>query len=211
MSDLSMPDKPPLPIDGLCVCRTCCRVYGQIRDRDGDAVQPAWQQRCDCEPSSRFPIRPDLDFPEAVTLCRCCGRQVLPSGSRRSIWFCRGCRHAVEKINRAARCHLIPIGRFTLLEQIGLEDDAAHREVPVFTAIRGDWFERIEHLERLAWLVVKNNLKQFGGRSSAEVSLSDYCDRFLPTADVLRASIWDLGRSFDVPAYVLADAAAEII
>ncbi len=147
---------------------------------------------------------------ETVTLCRCCGLRPLLVSSQRSVWFCPTCCAAIQFINRACGTYVIPLGRYTLLEQIGLDEDE-QREVPAFVPALGDWFERIERLEMHAWLVVRNNLKQLGDESSLrEVSLAVYLERFWVSADLLRVSVLDLGRVFDVPPYLLSDAVRTI-
>lgn len=106
--------------------------------------------------------------------------------------------------------YVIPLGRYTLLEQIELEEDDG-REVPAFVSALGDWFERIERLEMHAWLVVQNNLKQLGDESLLrEVSLAAYLERLSVSAELFRGSVLDLGRAFGVPPHLLADAVQTI-
>lgn len=105
---------------------------------------------------------------------------------------------------------VIPIGRHTLLEPVGIDEDD-EREVPAFVRALGDWFERIERLERHADLVVSSNLHQLGARLSIrEIALALYLERLPMSLESLQTSVLDLGRKFDVPPYLLFDAVRTI-
>jgi len=200
------PDALRLRPDHHRLCRPCGRIYGDVASKMSGTATPNRRQHCDCQLPVRIERRPNDDLPDTVTLCRCCGLRPLLSGSRGSVWFCRSCCTAIQTINRACGTYVIPLGRYTLLEEMGLSEDDG-REVPSFVPVLGDWFERVERLEMHAWLVVQNHLKQLGDESLLrEVSLAAYLERLSVSADLLRASVLDLGRAFDVPPYLLADA-----
>lgn len=204
------PDALPFRIDQLYICRPCGRIYGDVESAILDAGQSRRRQHCNCQSSGHVERRPADELTEAVTLCRCCGLRPLLSGSRRSVWFCRSCCTAIQTMNRACSTYVIPLGRYTLLEQIGLDEDD-QREVPAFVPALGDWFDRVDRLEMHAWLVLQNNLKQMGDESLLrEVSLAVYLERLSASVDLLRASVFDLGRAFDVPPYLLSDAVRTI-
>ena len=204
------PDALPFRIDLLYVCRPCGRIYGDVESTIPDAAPARCRQRCDCQSAGHDERRPPDELKEAVTLCRCCGLRPLLNRSRRSVWFCRSCCTAIQTMNRACGTYVIPLGRYTLLEQMGFNEDDG-REVPAFVPALGDWFERVERLEIHAWLVMQNNLKQLGDESSLrEVSLAAYLERLSVSADLLRASVFDLGRAFNVPPYLLSDAVRTI-
>lgn len=210
MADPIDPDALPFDIDLLYVCRSCGRIYGDVESTIPGAKPTQRRQLCDCQSSALCEPRPVVELTEAVTLCRCCGLRPLLNGVRQSVWFCRSCRAAVQTINRACGESVIPIGRHTLLEQMNLNEDV-EREVPAFVLALGDWFERVERLEMHAWLVMRNNLKRLGDESLfSEVPLSLYVERLAVSADMLRASVFDLGRAFDVPPYLLSDAVRTI-
>jgi len=195
-------------LEPLCVCSTCGRLHGEIVSEIAGASRPGQRQHCDCRDSNESEPWPDYDFPEAVTLCRCCGLQPLLSGSRWSMWFCRGCRRAIQGINRDCRGPVIPIGRFTLLEQIGRdEDDDAD---PMFVAESGDWFARVERLERHARDVVQSNLRRLNVPAAAASPLVDYLGRLPATVEVRQAAVLDLGRAFAVPPIFLLDAVNDL-
>ena len=194
-------------LDLLCVCRTCSRIYGDIVSMDPGAAKSDRRQHCDCQPMNECEDRRDHGLNEGVALCRCCGRQALRSGSRLAAWFCKSCLSAVRTINQACGTHVVPHGRHSLLEEIGLAEDANARQIPEFIESLGDWFERIERLETHAWLVVQDNIRLLNPTPSiSEVSLSDYLERLPASPEMSRASVLDLGRAFNVPPYLLSDA-----
>lgn len=204
------PNALPFRIDLLYVCRTCGCVYGDVESLIPEVAAPTHRQYCDCQSGGHVERRSADEVTETVTLCRCCGLRPLLVSSQRSVWFCPTCCAAIQFINRACGTYVIPLGRYTLLEQIGLDEDK-QREVPAFVPGLGDWFERVERLEMHAWLVVRNNLKQLGDESSLrEVSLAFYLERLSVSVDLLRVSVLDLGRAFDVPPYLLSDAVRTI-
>lgn len=200
----------PFRIDLLYVCRPCGRIYGDVESTIPDAAPSRCRQYCDCPPSTHADRRPHSHFPEAVILCRCCGRQVLLDGPRRSVWFCRSCCTAIQTINRACGMFVIPIGRHTLLEPVGIDEDDG-REVPAFVRALGDWFERIERLERHVDLVVRSNLQQLADRLPVgEVPLASYLERLPVSIESLHTSVLNLGSTFNVPPYLLSDAVRAI-
>jgi hypothetical protein len=198
----------PRELASLYVCNTCGRIYGEVSPAVSGSVSPPRQQRCECESAEFDPPWEGYDFPEAVTLCRCCGRRALLGGRPWSIWFCIACRRGVERINRLGRCHFIPVGRHTLLDQIGR--DADEEEIPAFVAGLGDWFARLERLELHAWLVMQSNLRALSRDAQTELRLADYLERLPATTDYIRAAIRDLGRAFDLPPFILAEATVDI-
>ncbi len=94
------------------ICRSCHTLRGTWRYQNRKL-----QQHCECTYArvragiQRAPAQwPVCDFNEVATLCDCCGAQLLESGSRWSIWFCRECKARIVALNmRYQRC-LIPIG-----------------------------------------------------------------------------------------------------
>ncbi len=110
------------------VCSSCLEIYGFIYLKSG-----IFYQKC----NSKCPVR-DLketmpitekeqakwegyDYNQVLTLCYCCGAEQLRSGSRWSVWFCETCRKRVLEFNQEIGISLIPIGRHSLMNGIGLE------------------------------------------------------------------------------------------
>ncbi len=134
----------------LRICPSCRHLYG-------DCGQPS-PQRCRCE----WPIGDDpwprYDHNTSAELCRCCGLELLKSGSRWSVWFCESCKNRVRRLNRdAGRC-ILPLGRHSLHANVSLTGKQARRpgEVMAFVAalhaigdarkVLGRWAERVVDL-----------------------------------------------------------------
>ena len=107
-------DLVPL-VPGFRICATCFEPY---EFRLQGAVS---RQRCRCPdkvPEGR--TWPGYDFNEHLHLCECCSMMVLRSGSRWSGWFCEACKGQVDELNRAAGGSVIPIGRHSLMNGVGV-------------------------------------------------------------------------------------------
>jgi len=90
----------------LRICGTCYDLYEENRS-DG------MEQHCRCHP--RRQTWPGYDFDERAILCRCCGLEVLRSGSRWSSFFCRECQLLAMGVSVWQRQLVFPIGRHTLM------------------------------------------------------------------------------------------------
>ena len=107
-------DLVPL-VRGFRICATCFEPY---EFRLQGAVS---RQRCRCPdkvPEGR--TWPGYDFNEHLHLCECCSMMVLRSGSRWSVWFCEACKGRVDELNRTAGGCVIPIGRHSLMNGVGV-------------------------------------------------------------------------------------------
>ncbi len=91
----------------LHVCSKCFQLYERDRP-DG------LNQKCNCQPRDTEKW-PGADFNERAMLCRCCGLDVLPSGSRWAPFFCSACGHFVMAVDVWNRRLVIPIGRHSLM------------------------------------------------------------------------------------------------
>jgi hypothetical protein len=91
----------------LRICATCFHLFETNRP-DG------LNQRCRCAPD-RGPRWPGSDFNERASLCRCCGFEVMRSGSRWSEFFCRECGLFAMGLSVSARQIVFPIGRHSLM------------------------------------------------------------------------------------------------
>jgi len=90
----------------LRICGTCYDLYDENRP-DG------MEQHCRCHP--REQTWPGYDFDERAILCRCCGLEVVRSGSRWSSFFCRECQLLAMGVSIWQRQLVFPIGRHTLM------------------------------------------------------------------------------------------------
>lgn len=147
----------PDSIDTLRVCTTCGRLFQDLPDRE----QP---QRCECQHDSDAPSWPGYDFNERASLCRCCGREVLSSGSRWQVWFCDTCSHDVKELHNRLGGWVIPIGRHSMMHGISIkggdvDDDKGTKEFvnasrSLFRAIDllDEWHDRwVIELIRKSW------------------------------------------------------------
>jgi hypothetical protein len=99
-----------VPHPGLRVCCTCGGLFGPVQAKGGQTVE----QRCRCGPPDTGPGWPGFDFNSVAELCRCCGQELLRSGSRYSVWFCSDCKEQVRLLNARLRRYAIPLGRHSL-------------------------------------------------------------------------------------------------
>ena len=90
------------------ICPHCFELYD---------LDPPYDlsQRCACYRDRDEPGWPGYDFNERALLCRCCGFEVLRSGSRWSPFFCAPCKERVAALDRQVGQLIIPIGRHTLM------------------------------------------------------------------------------------------------
>lgn len=98
---------------GLSICRECHLLYHRVPVN-------GLQQRCRCDGSEEA-TWPGYDFNERIHLCRLCHQELLPSGSRFSLWFCTPCKELVVGFNDRMRRWLIPTGRHSFMVR-GYED-----------------------------------------------------------------------------------------
>jgi len=106
----------------LEVCRTCLCLRGPFYDswNGCDRVQP-----CACDPKQ--PLWNAFDYNTWAELCQCCSAEVLRSGSRWSPFFCDECKQRVRDYNEREGYCVIPIGRHSLMNGVGLNVVAASK------------------------------------------------------------------------------------
>lgn len=160
-------------MSAFVVCGTCQDIRGgPIAEVDGVEVL----QLCRCSSTEDHRAQPRAgDLNRAFELCRCCGLEALPSGSRWSVWFCRPCKDQVRALNnRAGRCG-VPIGRHSLMNQVVLDPFAdVDVSVPTFTGHLTSMFERIKVTGSWAAAVVELNLEALGLPPDDDVDLDAY-------------------------------------
>jgi hypothetical protein len=163
------------------ICSTCFHLY-DVDHPEGE------NQRCRCQPveDSKWPIG---DFNEHAILCRCCGLNVLPSGSRWHMYFCRECQLLAMGVSVWDRRLVFPIGPHSLMHTWaswtpsepldGRGDDVA---TGVYKALRiigrgtdglWQWYE----------MIMPRNLEHFG--LSGDVSLRVYMEAVAAEAPAL--------------------------
>jgi hypothetical protein len=90
--------------------RVCGRCYELFEEGRSDGRN----QTCSCAPreEERWP---GYDFNERAILCRCCGLDVLFSGSRWAPYFCRHCKPMAMAVSIWNRKLIFPIGRHSMM------------------------------------------------------------------------------------------------
>ncbi|MGQ0804768.1 MAG: hypothetical protein ACT4PI_13015 [Actinomycetota bacterium] len=183
-----MPRMAAVVVDGwyrvgqLVVCGTCQRLHGPWREVRDPQVRV---QYCGCgRDAIPFPHEDQgglwtrFDYPQVAELCRCCGLEVLASGSKWSVWFCDHCKDWVRELNETAGTCVIPIGRHSLMNGVALRADRAaepgaieHFAIAVQSLTRSqtwtaDWVRE----------VVRQNLAAVGTDPGVDVLLPGYLE-----------------------------------
>ena len=164
------------------VCADCGKVHGSWKEKG--MFNPTFQQRCGCENRKRTTDNsekwPGFDFNEVVTLCYCCGSDLLTSGSRWSVWFCKECAKKISTVNHNIGLWLIPIGRHSLMHGIGINCHNKNEE-EINYAIK-EFHEKTESLFKqqnklYAWarsIVIKNIKRLNVINNGPDMRLSQY-------------------------------------
>jgi hypothetical protein len=147
---------------------------------------------------------PGVDFNEHSCLCYCCMREKLRSGSRWSVWFCQECKDRVLTLNRRLGIALIPIGRHSLMNAVGLRGENADEpaEVEAFVRRLDDFFGRSNDLHEWRRVKLRTNLMRLGLMSTEDVSLDEYLPALKRQQDPdlsKKRSFIDLCNFFEVP------------
>jgi hypothetical protein len=163
----------------LVICPCCYRL------RDPGASLAA-RQRCRCEP--RLPDEPVERLSWA--LCSCCGVEPVPSGFRFAPLHCDFCRTRVMALNRALGRCAIPVRAHSIMNGIGLSaDESDAGPIERFHIGLLTFFEALDHLDKRACDVVRENLAELEFPPAQEIGLSAYLE-------VARGRI-DLERAFE--------------
>lgn len=105
-------------LSNLRICAHCLELYGQVRLGNGEAIN----QECLCVKKTEG--RWDgYDFNKKYETCYCCGLEVIPSGSKWSVFYCKDCKDKISELNREARQLIIPVGRHSIMNSIVLTDE----------------------------------------------------------------------------------------
>lgn len=171
---------------GMGVCRDCGELYGLLRPRGGGRF---YQQACGCEKERSATqayedLKKDLnlDFGQAVTLCSCCGQVLMKSGRKFSGFFCDSCRQMVMKFNAFYGFCLIPIGRHSLMNGIGLSGKDIQDQKAVFKFVEefDSLFTRMNLLSDWKKIIVAKNLKRIGHIGDLDIDLFSYIREVRP-------------------------------
>lgn len=151
-------------IPNFRICTTCGGLFEARAPSSGEP-----RQRCACDPDRSRGWSGDL--PERARLCACCRLELLPSGSRFSVWFCEECRERVGELNAQVGRYMIPIGRHSIMAGIGVPGrELVEANPQEFSAIAETlrvntlgWLDSMHHLhafsdERLRTLARRTDL-----------------------------------------------------
>jgi len=162
-------------LKSLVVCRNCLQLKGTIHFTSGQS----FEQKCGCstEREEKWQIKvtdtykPTLDFNKAYEMCYCCGLEVLPSGSRWSLFFCQNCNTWVRNFNELVGACIVPIGRHSLMNQAGLGGQEANNKAAIkqFTKQLKGTFNRIDVVYTHKQQVMKQNLDLLAEGKEARV------------------------------------------
>lgn len=154
-------------IERLNVCTGSGELFGLLASADGSRT---YEQRCrlhDCgcrleswhQPRSEMP-QPPGDFPTALELCYCCASNIIPSGSKFSIFFCDACRPDIVRLRDAVGSAVIPLGRHSLMNGIALRGPNARSRLHVtsFAAANIQSANRMDRLFEWRRLVIADRV-----------------------------------------------------
>jgi hypothetical protein len=164
-------------IGRFVVCVTC----GWLRGPWGRYGELEFEQRCDCrdaeEPDERWP---GFDHNTVAELCRCCGLEVVKSGSKWSVWFCRECLDRVKDLNAGAGRCVVPIGRHSLMNGVfykPVEDGVNPAALTAFSDQLHTFFGAVVATEDWRRRVVRANLAAINLGEALSVPVGGYCRR----------------------------------
>ncbi len=167
-----------LDLDDMWICSECFRIYGRWKYREGfppvfgGANDITYEQVCHADCPSRSDTHlpkhgrataswEGFDFDEILTICHCCGQEVLMSGSSWAFWFCPECLAFASEYNRERGKTIIPVGRNPKLA--GLDDGYTEdrTKFEAFSEGAAGLSARIEHLEKWRRLMMTENFILF--------------------------------------------------
>lgn len=175
------------------ICSICHEPYGyweyfaQLRgfwryfnEEEGNKT---YYQKCACKNKSGMPPKaknqekwPGFDYNERVTLCYCCGQEMLMSGLKWSVWFCDECKNRIMDFNTKYQQTIIPIGRHSIMAGYRLsgEDAQKNENIEKYTGKVNKLFNRMDHLFEWRKMVISDNLKKMGYIKRADMDLIKY-------------------------------------
>lgn len=112
-------------LKSLRFCQECFELKGTIQLSDGHSVK----QKCACTRSSSEASwyvvfdgkRWFKDYNREYETCYCCGLEVIPSGSRWSLFYCQDCKAMIRKLNETLGFCLIPYGRHSIMNGVSID------------------------------------------------------------------------------------------
>ena len=166
--------------EDMFVCFACGGLYGpwkyepEVKAFCATRARQTGYQVCYCKRRYEKKRWPGFDINEIVTLCYCCGREVLKSGSKWSVWFCQECKESVMTLNAFAQRTIIPIGRHSMMSGYYLkgQDIYETEKIDNFVANVNQLHGNIDHLDEWRKYIIGKNFKLL--EISKDISLVDY-------------------------------------
>lgn len=151
------------------ICRTCLEPYGYFFE-DGRR----YKQKCSCTWSYRDRLWPRHDFNQTIELCYCCGREVIPSGSKFSAFFCEPCRKRVRGFNKRLGTYLIPLGRHSIMGCGYVKGTASEEEIAQFVNKVRSMADSNRTVRTWRHKIASENLQQALGNCEEDPELDAY-------------------------------------
>jgi hypothetical protein len=166
------PRQPPVNVQfsDLQVCTACWSLDGPVHTAGG-----ARFQRCRCRPPEE--TWRGFDFNLAAELCRCCGQELLPSGSRFRVWFCRECVNRVAALDGQLKRYAVPIGRHSVHAASLLRGDSSEVDRLVFTETWRHVSAAMEMVRDWTAQVVESVVRLHWKEVPARISVGAYLER----------------------------------
>lgn len=166
--------RQPEPKTGsLLLCGRCNELRGQVPDQPKGT-----EQLCRCTPVEVRREQPSWggDHNTYAELCRCCGLVLLKSGSRWSVWLCDYCKPLVMALNRQSGRCVVPLGRHSLMNGIGLRASDFERPDAIarFASASRGLFAQVEGLDGYRRSVIAHNRRVLGFEPHEDVYLGKY-------------------------------------
>lgn len=180
-------------INFMKICSKCYEIYGFWKKYYSESINyfsppkdDELYQKCHfaCADFNRKHDMPEKeinqakwdrhDFNEKVTLCYCCGQELLRSGSRWSVWFCEECKRKVIELNSQFQRTIIPIGRHSLMSGFVIGHDKLHNPeaVEMFLTKVNKMSVRIKQLDNWRARRLSDNFSLLGFK--VDISLKKY-------------------------------------
>lgn len=170
--------------EDMFMCSVCGEIYGNWRyEPEIKVIYPhenmmdTYNQKCSCKGTQDRQKWPRFDFDEILTLCYCCGQELLMSGSKWSVWFCDYCKERVVQFNTIFQRTIIPIGRHSIMHGYLLtgKDCIDSEKIKDFAAKVNQLNIHIAHLHEWKKFMILKNLEVVG--FSEDVSVIKYLIR----------------------------------
>jgi hypothetical protein len=162
--------------DDTEICPVCYALRGTMVYRP-----PGSRQLCDCEIAQLRTRGQEVptyghDLHEAAELCRCCGVDLVLSGSRWAKWFCPECFGRLKVLNEAAGTCVVPIGRHSIMNGVFLKanKDRGPEALNAFADQLLAFFRESGGIQAWGREVVRHNVRTLDLGTAGPIALCTY-------------------------------------